>query len=224
METLQTLDRGLAALRLLAQAEKGLKIAELARELGVARTIAYRIAATLEANGMAIRLSDGRIGLGSGAIALGTHSDRVLRMQARPIADALAEELGATAFLSVADRDEGVAILIAEPRNAFLNIQYRIGTRHPLTQGAAGIAILAGRTAQSGEPDAVRQARAEGYSLTRGQLQPGAVGVASPVPLSYPGMECSLGVVALEGLDEEAAIAAVQTAAAKLADLMRSPG
>lgn len=58
--TLQTLDRGLAALSLLAEAPAGLKPAELADRLGVHKAIAYRLLATLEAHSLIRRLPDGR--------------------------------------------------------------------------------------------------------------------------------------------------------------------
>ncbi|MFC2970254.1 IclR family transcriptional regulator [Acidimangrovimonas pyrenivorans] len=217
---LQTLDRGLTVLRLLAESADGLKIAALAERLGVHRAIAYRIVNTLADHGMVHRLAGGRIVLGSGALLLGARAEGNLRALARPVVEALAERAGATAFLSVAQGEDGVAVLTAEPRDTFLNIHYRVGTRHPLSRGAAGIAILAGRPPQDDDPEPVRRARADGYSLTRGELQAGAVGVSSPVPLSreaYPTLECSLGVVALDGLDIDRAVAAVPAAAAELA-------
>jgi DNA-binding IclR family transcriptional regulator len=67
-------------------------------------------------------------------------------------------------------------------------VAYRTGSRHPLERGAAGRAILAGRSGQD-RPVA-----------TSGELQPGAYGVAAPV-LGVPGLEASVGVVALAPLD-----------------------
>lgn len=221
METtrLQTLDRGLIALRAVAESRDGLKISELAKRLGVHRAIAYRIAGTLEAHQMVYRLPDGRLILGSGIFALGATAETPLRTLARPVIDQLADASGATAFLCLAQGEEGVAILVAEPRDTFLNIHYRLGTRHPLNRGAAGIAILAGRPPADDEPEAVTRARADGYSVTRGELQTGAVGVASPLKLSgpgLPGLECSIGVVALEGLETEKTARLVREAAETL--------
>lgn len=221
---LQTLDRGFLVLRMLAEVEGGMKVAEIAERLGVHRAIAYRLVGTLEANGMAQRLPDGPVVLGAGLVALGARAEGNLRLLVRPVVDSLATEVAATAFLSIADGDDGVAILTAEPRDhGVLNVNYRVGTRHPLDRGAAGIAILAGRPEGAGDSQAVREARHRGYSITRGQLQPGAVGVASPATLPrrrYPALECSVGVVGLEGLDLERAAAAVQAAAHRVTEIL----
>ncbi len=220
---LQTLDRGLVALRAVADSEEGLRIPEIAARLGTHRAIVYRIVNTLAGQGMVRRLPDGRIILGSGALLLGMRAEGALRALARPTVESLAQRVEATAFLSVAVGEEGVAILTAEPRNAFLNINYRVGTRHPLTRGAAGIAILAGRAARADDAAAVVTARDQGYSITSGELQRGAVGVAAPVRVperTHVALECSIGVVALEGFDVEAAAGPVCEAARSLAEIL----
>ena len=61
------------------------------------------------------------------------------------------------------------------PDSALLSVSYRVGSRHPVTRGAAGLAIASLRPETPDDPPAVRQAREDGYSVTRGQLQPGAV-------------------------------------------------
>lgn len=217
---LQTLDRGLAALRHLSQVDEGMKIAELAVALGVHRAIAYRIVATLEDHAMVCRLADGRIALGSGVIPLCAKAEGNLRLTARPLVEALARRVGAAAFLSIADGEEGVAIVTAAPPDSFLDISYRVGSRHPLNVGAAGIAILSGRPEQAGEDDAVAEARRNGFSLTRGQLQKGAVGLASPVRKAahaFRQPDCAVGVVGLDGLDVDLAREAVRECAEALA-------
>ncbi len=224
---LQTLDRGIAALFMVARAEGGLKISELADQLELNRAIVYRIVATLSDHGMVQRLKDGRIVLGSGAVLLAAHAEANVRALARPIIESLAERTCATAFLSMAHGTECVAILTAEARNAFLNIQYRLGSRHPLNMGAAGLAILAGRPERPDDLESVRIARRDGCSVTRGELQPGALGVASPVQMplkGFAGMELSIGVVALENLDLGGAREAVMHTAKSLSVQLGGPG
>src|SRR5699024_3804137 len=122
------------------------------------------------------------------------------------------------------DGDECVAILAAEPRDhTVLNINYRVGARHPLDRGASGIAILASRPKSADDNEFVREARRLGYSLTRGQLQSGAIGVACPValPREQYQLECSIGVVGLDGIDTEPVIRAVQEAARNIADVLK---
>jgi DNA-binding IclR family transcriptional regulator len=107
-----------------------------------------------------------------------------------------------------------------------LRISYRVGSRHPLSLGAAGIAILAGRPEADGDSEAVREARRLGYSVTRGQLQRGAVGVACPLHGKgrRASFEASIGVVALDDLDVARAADAVRACARKIADAISSTG
>lgn len=224
---LQTLDRGMALLMLVARTDGGLKIADLADQLGLHRAIAYRIVATLADHGMVTRLADGRIVLGGGALMLGAHAEGNLRALARPVVEELAENSGATAFLSMAQGADCVAILTAEPRDVIINIHYRVGTRHPIGKGAAGLAILAGRAERPEDPEAVRSARRDGYAVTRGELQKGAMGISSPVRMNdegFAGLECSIGVVALDTLDIDRASTAVLAAAGTLSQRLTARG
>ncbi|MBW6392538.1 IclR family transcriptional regulator [Billgrantia antri] len=220
--TLQTLDRGLHALEIVAEHAEGISVAELAERLDVHRAIAYRIVTTLEQHGLVARTSEGALRLGAGISLLASRFEPQLRSVAQPLLQALAKATRATAFVSVAQGEECVVLLVAEPEEGLLRVGYRVGSRHPLSQGAAGIAILAGRAPHADDSEAVRQARADGYSLTRGQLQRGAVGVASPVatPQFRPGIEACVGVVAMDDLDTERAIGEVKAYAHELAELL----
>ena len=223
VERLQTLERGLDALTLVAGSDEGLSVGRIAAELCVHRAIAYRIVGTLEARSMVHRLPGGRVVLGGGALALAARSDLHLRSRARPLLERLAGACGATAFLSVAQGEDCVAILTVEDDRAFLKVGYRPGSRHPLTRGAAGLAILAARPERSDDSEPVRAARRGGCSVTRGELQRGAVGVASSVPVPddrLGGIECSVGVVAMDDLDVERARGATIACATELASLM----
>lgn len=220
--TLQTLDRGLSALALIAEHSEGMTIAELARQLDVHRAIAYRIVATLESHALVTRTTEGPIRLGAGVALLASRFEPQLRAVAQPLLQALAKATRATAFISVAQGEECVVILVAEPDEGLLRVGYRVGSRHPLTLGAAGIAILAGRPPRKDDSEAVRQARTDGFSLTRGQLQRGAVGVASAIatPQFRAGVEACIGVVAMDDLDTERASHEVVTHARHLAELI----
>ncbi len=230
MGTLQTLDRGLLALEVISRSPHGISVAELARELDVARAICYRIVSTLERRSLVTRLSDGQLRLGSGVAVLASRFAPQFQHGAVSVLDELAEQTRATSFLSTAQGDDCVAIMVAEPRAGVLHVGYRVGTRHPLTQGAAGIAILALRGADAADSVDVVTARANGYSITRGQLERGAVGIAAGVhPISGVGdgrgAEYSIGVVAIDGidgLDVDAGAAAVCAAAHRLSALLAS--
>lgn len=222
--TLQTLDRGLQALMLIAQEEHGISIADLATGLGVHRAIAYRIVATLESHSLIARVDRGRLRLGAGLLTLASRFEPQLRLLARPVLRELAEATQAAAFVSVPSGEDSVAIMVTEPEGTLLRVAYRVGSRHPLGRGAAGIAILAGRAASTNDPESVSVARHQGFSVTRGELQKGAVGVASPVHGRDPipvGLEASIGVVAFEDLDVSAAKDLVLDSARRLAAALR---
>jgi DNA-binding IclR family transcriptional regulator len=217
---LQTLDRGLLLLDLLARHPDGMSVAQLAGQLGIHRAIAYRLAATLEQRAMVSRGPDGQLRLGVGVLTLARAFQPQLRAAAHPLLQSLANDTECTAFLSVAEGGEGVATLVCEPRDSVMGIAYRVGSRHPLDRGAAGIAILSGREPAPGESEAVLRARRDGYSLTYGQLQKGAVGLASPIRASAGGpmrFEASVGVVALIELDADRIAPAVTACAMAVA-------
>lgn len=207
-ETSQTLDRGLIVLEVLAATPNGLTITALAARVGVNRTVVYRLVATLELHGLARRDSAGLVHVGLGVLALARGLQPVLRERAAPVLRGLSEQLGMTAHLTVADGGEALAIAVVEPTWTDFHVGYRVGARHPLGQGAAGRAILLGRSA---DPD--------GYSVTAGELQPGARGVAAPV-LGVDGLEASVGIVTLGELDPEEVGPVVRAAAAEVARLL----
>lgn len=222
---LQTLDRGLRALTMISQHEDGLSVAELSTQLGVHRAIGYRLAATLESHGFIFRRPNGQLLLGARLLTLAYRFEPQLGSVARPLLTQLAQATHAAAFISMAQGDMCVPMSIAEPEAGLFRITYRVGGQHPLTVGAAGIAILAGRRARPGDSKAVREARRLGYSVTRGQLQRGAVGVASALhagkgaPLPFEG---SVGVVAFDDLDVAAAAKAVIAYSRRIAQAIAS--
>jgi DNA-binding IclR family transcriptional regulator len=189
-ESAQTLQRGLHLLRLLADVHGGRTPTELAKELGLSRPVVYRLLTTLTSEGFVRRDSDGRLHLGFGVLVLAQAVQPLLRAAALPTLRRLAEQVGATAHLTVAEGGDGLAVAVVEPSWTDMHVAYREGSRHPLTKGAAGQAILALRNEKSG------------YFVTEGQLQEGARGVAAPVT-GLPWLEASVGVVSFGSLPEE---------------------
>lgn len=187
-EISQTLDRGLRLVTLLAEATAPLSITQVAAALGVNRTVVYRLAATLEQHGLVRRSSDGRLSLGFAVLGLAAKVHPLLRQAALPALRALAEDVGATAHLTVADGGEALAVAVVEPSWTSFHVAYRVGSRHDLRRGAAGRAILSGRVGDLS------------YVSSEGELQPGASGIAAAVA-GVPTVEASVGVVALTGLD-----------------------
>ena len=208
-ETSQTLDRGLKVLAVLAATPNGFTVTELASAVGVNRTVVYRLVTTLEQHGLARRDAAGRLHVGLGVLTLARGLQPVLRQLATPVLRALAEDLGATAHLTLADGGEALAIAVVEPSWTDFHVAYRVGARHPLQVGAAGRAILLGRGSADGT-------KADRFVQTAGELQPGARGLASPV-LGVDGLEASVGIVTLGDLDATVAGPRVTAAADEVA-------
>lgn len=190
-ETAQTLDRGLALLVLLGTPghARGATISELATELGLARPVVYRLVATLQARDFVTRGGDGRVRLGLGLTRLQLAVRPMLVEAARPVLRALADQVGATAHLTVAEGEQALALVVVEPSWTDFHISYRVGSRHPLGRGAAGKAILQARSGRVAP------------AVSSGELQQGAHGLAAPV-LDVPGLEASVGVVSTTPLED----------------------
>jgi DNA-binding IclR family transcriptional regulator len=186
----------------------------------VHRAIVYRLVGTLERHGLVRRTADGRHRLSTGVLELARGVAADLQHTALPVLTQLAEDLGATAALTVADGDEAVALLVVEPTNATMHVAYRPGRRHPLRLGASGKAILAGRPAARGEPDEIAQARTRGFAESVGEIQPGAVGIAAPV-LVNGHADASVGAVALAPFRRQAAARVMEAARAVAEALSR---
>ncbi len=210
-ETSQTLDRGLRVLRVLAESPEGLTVTELSTRLDVNRTVAYRLVSTLEQHALVRRDPRGRLFVGLGVLHLAGAVQPVLRDIAVPVLRSLAEAIGSTAHLSVADGDEALALAVVEPTWTDFHVAYRIGSRHPLTQGAAGKAILLSTATPA----------AATYAVTSGELQSDAHGLAAPV-LGVDGLRASVGIVTLGAkIDEQVVAPRVIAAATAVADRLR---
>lgn len=177
---------------------------EVAERLGVARAVVYRLAATLVKHGLAHRDRSGRLRLGMAVLELAQRAQPLIADAALPALRQLAESAGATAHLTIADAGEALALLVVEPSWTQFHVAYRAGSRHPLSRGAAGQAILAGRR---GESD---------YQTSSGELEAGAHGVAAPV-LGVDGLDASVGVVTIGSLDASRIGPQVLAAAAAIA-------
>lgn len=211
-ETSQTLDRGLRVLKLLADTDRGLTVTELSSKLGVNRTVVYRLLATLEQHALVRRDLGGRARVGLGVLRLGRQVHPLVREAAFPALRSLAEDIGATAHLTLVDGTEALAVAVVEPTWTDYHVAYRAGFRHPLDRGAAGRAILAARAAAGTVAD-------PGYTLTHGELEAGASGAAAPL-LGVTGVEGSVGVVMLADSVPERVGARVVDAAKEVAEAL----
>jgi DNA-binding IclR family transcriptional regulator len=177
----QTLARGLTALQAVSSAPAGVTAAEVADYVGVHRTIAYRLLSTLAQARFITKGSDGKYRPAAALAVLGASFDNNVRQLSVPTLRLLADDLGTTVSLLVAEGDQQVAIAVIVPTLVFYQLSFHEGSRHPLERGAAGVALLASMPPRPGERDLVRQAREQGWVITHGEIEPDTYGLAVPV-------------------------------------------
>lgn len=205
-ETSQSLERGLRLLRLLADASAPMTVTALAEALQTHRPVVYRLITALARQGMVHRDGEGRWRLGLGVLHLAQRIHPLLRDAAAGPLRRLAEDVGATAHLTITDGGEALAVAVIEPSWTDYHVAYRVGSRHPLDRGAAGRAILA-----------LDSPASPGYLATSGELQPGAHGIAAPV-IGVSDLRASVGVITLG----ELAVAEVGKRVVRAADEIRA--
>jgi DNA-binding IclR family transcriptional regulator len=202
-----TLDRGLTLLQAVADAgDEAATISELAVTIGASRTAVYRLLVPLSERRLVWR--DGnKVRLGIGLLRLADQVLPQLRQAAHPVLRELAEKVGATAHLSVAQGSQAQAVAVVEPSWTNFHVAYRVGSRHALTAGAAGKAMSL-------------RSSAHRWATSTGELQAGAFEVAAPVR-GLPGLRASVGVVSLERLDAQVVGPQVVAAAADLTSVLQ---
>jgi IclR family KDG regulon transcriptional repressor len=138
-----------AAVRVLAVLERlsrqrAIGLEEISREIKLAKPTVYRFLLTLQELGYARRVDGDRWAMTLKMFNLGSraldHLD--LLSAARPIAEALSEELGETVHMGVLDGDSAVYVLKIESRYT-IRMYSRVGRRMPLYCTAIGKILLA---------------------------------------------------------------------------------
>jgi DNA-binding IclR family transcriptional regulator len=196
-----TLERGLRVLRTLAESPEGLTVSELAAELATHRAGIYRLLAPLADERLVVRNADGSYTLGLGLLDLANAVRSRLQEVAVRELRLLADEVKATTALTLRDGDEAVVAAVLEPASTDMHIAYRPGLRHPVDRAAPGIAILAGGPPQPGERPEVATARRRGWSISSGEILPGATGVGVPIVVQGRPAEASISAVWIEPRD-----------------------
>ena len=161
---------------------------QLADQVGVHRTIAYRLLSTLAEFRLVAKGEDGRYRPAAGLAVLGASFDRNVRQLSLPTLRALADDLGTTVSLLIAEGDQQVAIAVIVPSHVAYQLSFHEGSRYPLDRGAAGIALLASMPPRPGERDLVARARERGWVTTYAEIEPNTYGLAvrGPPPSTVP--------------------------------------
>jgi DNA-binding IclR family transcriptional regulator len=148
----QSVDRALSVLEILAAyGEAG--VTEIAAELGVHKSTAFRLVAVLEGRGFVEQLADrGKYRLGFGVVRLAGAAAAQLDIaqEGRPICEALAADLEETVNIAILDTDR--AVNVSQARGpAALSTHNWVGQGTPLHATSSGKVLLAHA------PDAVRK-------------------------------------------------------------------
>ncbi len=177
---------------------------ELARRLGLGRTVVARLVATLKRHDL-VRRTPAGVDLGYGLVGLADRVAPAVRHAARPHLQGLAATFNETAVLAVVDGDDAVAVDQVVPEGRVVRIHYHPGTRHPLAVAAHGRAMLAhvepavvARLA-GGDPDLLAElarVRRKGYAVSHDELEEGVAGIAAAIVDRTGRPLGSLGVVA----------------------------
>lgn len=178
--------RGLHALTLIGESAHPLSVAELASELGIHRSMAYRLVKTFEQYGFVERTASGELELGARLGALARNVAQSLQSAAAPHLAAVSDELLMTSLLVVFDGEAAVTLSTAEPRLADATVAQRPGTRHPIDNGAPGRVIRSQL-----HPE---QYPAKDYEFSHDEVIPGLTSIA--VPLLLPqGKPAAIAVI-----------------------------
>jgi DNA-binding IclR family transcriptional regulator len=196
----QTVDRALQILESFEDEAEARGVSELATRLGVHRSTASRLVATLEGRGFLERVP------GSDVVRLGPRLARLgflaspgrdLVAQSRPAMEALADRTGETVTLAI--RDGNAAITIAQVDARYVvGVKNWVGRRTPLHCTSDGKVLLAfgngsaatgplrsltertivARAALARQLDEIRK---RGWATALGEFEEGLHGVAAPV-------------------------------------------
>lgn len=216
----QTLARGLSALEMVATAENGMTVQEVAERLGVHRTIASRMLGALAARRLIARDAGGRYRVGSGLIALARLYEPTLKAAAASVLRHLADKVGATALVMVHDGDSAVAVAAVEPVGMVAHLVYRPGHRSPLDRGAAAYALRSQLPPEPDEPAGVGKARRDKYAMTHGEVTSGVYGVSAPITRSPGERPACVHLITVDRQLAEQSLPAVIDAARQITALL----
>jgi DNA-binding IclR family transcriptional regulator len=201
----QSVDRAIAILYLLAERGRdGAGVTEMAAELGVHKSTAFRLIEALENGDLVEQLEErGKYHLGRGIVRLAgaTTAQLELTTESRPVCRLLAAELGETVNLAIADTGE-VTNILQEYGSSAISGRNWTGQRTPLHATASGKVLLAWadddtvKQALAGDlieytPHTITDAaaleaeltrvRTRGWASTAEELEVGLNAVAAPV-------------------------------------------
>ena len=138
----QSVDRALLLLELLAEAGGRLPITDLAARSGLSLSTVHRLLASLTARGYVRQDPDRRYALGTALLPLGDAATRLLSSWAMPFLSQLAEQSGETSNLAVLE-DDHVTYVAQAPGRHRMRMFTEVGRRVLPHSTAVGKVLLA---------------------------------------------------------------------------------
>lgn len=202
----QTISRAIRVLQVIAdQAPGGVRLVDVARQMGLERPTAHRLLKALTAERMVVQDDrTRRYTLGPLLFELGilaTHHFN-LKEVSQPVVARLAEETGDTSFVFLRSGYDAVCISRMQGSYPIQTPSVPLGSRQPLGVSAGGLALLAAlpdlemntvvravapRLGAYGDLDGdqvlelCRHARASGYAVTGNHAVPGVRAIGIPI-------------------------------------------
>jgi len=142
---LQSLDRAVQVLELLADGEGPLGLADVCERMNLHKSTAHRALMVLERTGLIERTPENRFRLGLKLYELGSRAVEQIDLRARvhPWFRRLSAQVGETVHLGVLQKTSVVYLDKVEPNNRRVWLDSRIGASNPVYCTAMGKAILA---------------------------------------------------------------------------------
>lgn len=246
----QTVRRAITALKLVAaHPAPGVRLTDLANEMGLERPTAHRLLKALTAEGMLVQDEKSRrYTLGSLVFELGLAAAHQFNLRdiCQPVLSALAEQTGDTCFLFVRSGNDAVCIARTEGTYPIQTPAVPVGTRQPLGVNAGGLALLSALPTSDVEEiiraaedrlsvygnldraqmlDHLQRAKASGFALIGNFAAPGVTAVGIPV-LNHNGMPiAAISIAAINTRMTESRVAEIlpvlRAAARSLERLLR---
>lgn len=202
---MQSLHRALAVLRAFDDARPELGVSEIARKVGLSKSIVMRLVATLRDEGFLQRGPGGekyRIGLAAFEIGNLYYLSASLRREAEPMLLDLAERFGHSAYLGTLSGNRAIYVSVIEGPGP-IRVGPRIGSSAPAHTTAAGKAMLAYQDGEQMERyfatadltpetprsitsktelrEELRIVRAQGFAVNRGEHLHDVGSIGSPI-------------------------------------------
>lgn len=227
-EAVRSVDRALSILQVIARHGE-LTLTEVAGEIGVHKSTAFRLVAALEARDLVEQDNDRgkyRLGLGLLRLAGATTARLDVVQEARPLAQLLAQETGET--VNIAVLNDGAALYLDQVSgSSSVQSHNWVGQRIPLHATSNGKTLLAGLPEDRARSEAgprlsaytpktvtdfktllpqLRRISADGYAVVADELEIGLTAVAAPLRNAHGDVVASLSVSGPTFRFDEAAV------------------